>query len=150
MGIEGRVLIIDDDVDFQFMVGTMLRSSGYSVKSLLEGKLPTTLTLARDCDVILLDIELPGMSGVDLGKQLKSTPATANIPILLVSGHNKCETLFIESEANAFFQKPFSLSGLMSKIQELISRTKNFNAEMALKSTPPANDQTAAHPCPGI
>ena len=68
VGIEGRVLIIDDDVDFQFMVGTMLRSSGYSVKSLLEGKLPTTLTLARDCDVILLDIELPGMSGVDLGK----------------------------------------------------------------------------------
>ena len=84
MGIEGKVLIIDDDVDFQFMVGTMLRSSGYVVKSLLEGKLHTTLNLASECDVILLDIELPGMSGVDLGKQLKATPATANIPILLV------------------------------------------------------------------
>ena len=95
--------------------------------------------------MILLDIELPGMSGVDLGKQLKATPATANIPILLVSGHNKCETLFIESEANAFFQKPFSLSGLMSKIQELISRTKDSDPGKGLSSTPPANGLSAAH-----
>lgn len=145
METEGKVLIIDDDVDFQFMVGSMLRSSGYIVKSLLEGKLHTTLNLASECDVILLDIELPGMNGVDLGKQLKATPATANIPILLVSGHNKCETLFIESEANAFFQKPFSLSSLMSKIQELISRTKDFDPEKGLSSIPPPNGLSAAH-----
>jgi len=143
--IEGKVLIIDDDVDFQFMVGSMLRSSGYIVKSLLEGKLHTTLNLASECDVILLDIELPGMNGVDLGKRLKATPATANIPILLVSGHNKCEALFIESEANAFFQKPFSLSGLMSKIQELISRRKDLNLDKGLRGIPPASDQNAAH-----
>ena len=150
MEIEAKVLIIDDDVDFQFMVGSMLRSNGYMVKSLLEGKLHTTLNLARECDVILLDFELPGMNGVDLGKQLKATPATANIPILLVSGHNKCETLFIESKANAFFQKPFSLSGLMSKIQELISRTKDFGAKKGLSSIPPANGLSAAHPSPRI
>jgi DNA-binding response OmpR family regulator len=131
---EGKVLIIDDDVDFQFMVGSMLRSSGYIVKSLLEGRLHTTLSIASECDLILLDIELPGMNGVDLGKQLKATPATANIPILLVSGHNKCETLFIESEANAFFQKPFSLSGLMSKIQELIRRTNDSDPEERLSN----------------
>ena len=134
METEGKVLIIDDDVDFQFMVGSMLRSSGYIVKSLLEGRLHTTLSIASECDLILLDIELPGMNGVDLGKQLKATPATANIPILLVSGHNKCETLFIESEANAFFQKPFSLSGLMSKIQELISRTNDSDPEERLSN----------------
>ena len=136
---ERKVLIIDDDIDFQFMVGTMLRNSGYIVKSVLEGKPGIAMSLARECDIILLDIELPGISGVDLGKQLKSSPDTADIPILLVSGHDECEKLFVESEANDFVQKPFSLSALMLKIHELINKATDFTRQ---KMAIPAPNKT--------
>ena len=135
---ERKVLIIDDDIDFQFMVSTMLRNSGYIVKSVLEGKPSMAMSLARECDIIILDIELPGISGVDLGKQLKSSPDTADIPILLVSGHNECEKLFAESEANDFVQKPFSLSALMLKIHELLDKARDFTRQ---KMTIPAADK---------
>ena len=94
MEAEKTILIIDDDLDFQFMVGSMLRTSGYEVRTLLEGKLKSAVDIASKCDMVLLDIELPGLSGIDLGKQLRSVPATSEIPIILVSGHSNGDELF--------------------------------------------------------
>jgi len=119
-GMEKRVLIIDDDIDFQFMVGSMLRTSGYEVKTLLEGKLSAAVNMAGQCDIVILDVELPGTSGVDLGMELRSAPETSNIPIILVSGHADGNELFSQSKANAYIQKPFSLTALMNTIKALL------------------------------
>lgn len=121
MEMEKTILIIDDDVDFQFMVGNMLRTSGYEVKTMLEGKLAAAVNIASKCDIVLLDLELPGANGVDLGERLRSSPETSNIPIILVSGHSKGDEMFIRSKADAYIQKPFSLSVLLKKIKELLT-----------------------------
>ncbi len=118
--MEKTILIIDDDVDFQFMVGSMLRTCGYQVRTLLEGKLTLAVDIASKCDMVLLDIELPGLSGVDLGKKLRASAETSNIPIILVSGQDNSDELFLQSKANAFIQKPFSLTTLLNKVQELL------------------------------
>jgi response regulator RpfG family c-di-GMP phosphodiesterase len=114
------ILIVDDDIDFQFMITTMLKLSGFDVKSLLEGQLMPVVDAAKVCDLVLLDIELPGTKGVDIAIKLKSLPETASIPIILCSGHDECEPLFLASKANAVFKKPFSLRQLLSKIEELL------------------------------
>jgi len=116
-----KVLIIDDDLDFQLMVGNMLRKNGYEVKSQLEGKTDAAWATARECDLVLLDIRLPGVNGVVIGKELKSSSETIHIPIILVSGQRECDQMFIESRADVMIQKPFSLSRLMHKVQELLS-----------------------------
>jgi CheY-like chemotaxis protein len=119
---EGKtILVVDDDLDFQFMVSRMLETDGFGVKYLIEGRLNSILKSARACDMILLDVDLPGMNGVDLSKTLKSIPDTKAIPIILVTGHSECDRLFNESKANAFFKKPFSFSALRLKITELLS-----------------------------
>jgi DNA-binding response OmpR family regulator len=114
------ILIIDDDVDFQFMVGSMLRTCGYEVRTLLEGKLNVAVDIASKCDMVLLDIELPGLNGVHLGKELRASPKTSNIPIIVVSGHNNVDEMFIQSQATAFIRKPFSLTTLVNKVQALL------------------------------
>ena len=86
VGIEGKVLIIDDDVDFQFMIGTMLRSSGYIVKSLLEGKLHAALNLASECDLILLDIMMPDMDGYELYQTVRAN--MPGVPAVLMTAFN--------------------------------------------------------------
>lgn len=122
MNLEKTILVIDDDLDFQLMIGNMLRTSGFIVKTQLDGNVNHTLDSAKGCDMVLLDIELPGLSGVDLGKKLKSSPETLNIPIIMMSGHPECQSLFAESKANALIPKPFPLSRLMAKIRELLPR----------------------------
>lgn len=126
---EGKtVLLIDDDLDFQFMISSMLENSGFGVKYLLEGRLNAAMASAKRCDVVVLDVQLPGINGVELAKKLKSTPETEAIPIILVTGQSDCDKLLSESNANALFKKPFPLSALLLKITELLTPTPFSNA----------------------
>lgn len=120
MELYKTILIVDDDQDFHLLVGSVLRSSGYNVKSLFEGAVSRIVSAAKNCDIVLLDIQLPGDSGVDIGRQLKSDPRTEKTPVILISGHTDGEQLFIMSHADAFIPKPFVLSGLLIKIKELL------------------------------
>lgn len=117
------VLVIDDDLDFQVMMGSMLERWGFGVKYLIEGRLTSVLDSAKHCDVILLDVELPGLNGLEIAKELKSKAETAAIPIILITGHDDSEQLFFASNADMLVKKPFSLSTLHKKISELISRS---------------------------
>lgn len=126
---KGRtILIIDDDLDFQFMVSGMLEKCGFGVKYLVEGRVSSALDSARSCDMVLLDFNLPGTNGVELAKKLKSFPETKGIPIILVTGHSDSDKLFSESSANALFTKPFSFSALLRKITELLTPVYFRNA----------------------
>lgn len=113
-------MVIDDDLDFQFMVCSMLKTNGYKVKSLIEGKIDTVIAFAKNCDIVLLDIRLPGIDGVELGKNLRSFKETLDVPIILLSGDSEAEQLFKESKANDLLKKPFSLSQLMAKIKAIL------------------------------
>jgi len=125
MGTNRTILIIDDDIDFQFMIGNTLEKSGFLVKSLLEGKIALAVDVAKTCDLVLLDIELPGSNGIEIGQMLKAQHETLHIPVIVLSGHSEVDKMFVECQANAFIQKPFSLSGLMNKINNLLAETIN-------------------------
>jgi CheY-like chemotaxis protein len=120
MGEGKSVLIIDDDLDFQMMISVILGNRGFKVRCLLDGKKNTVSRIARKSDIVLMDMQLPSTNGADLGRQLKSDPQTENIPIILISGHADGEDLLQISGADAFIRKPFSLSGLLMKIEELL------------------------------
>lgn len=114
------ILIIDDDSDFHTLVSIALKNSGYKVKSLFDGTIKEVFNMVKACDMVLLDVELPSANGAEVGKQLKSDPATQNIPIIMITGHTEGEKIFKQSKANAFIQKPFLLSGLLNKVKEYI------------------------------
>lgn len=114
------VLIIDDDLDFQMMISVVLGNRGFKVRCLLKGQSNVVSRIAKKSDIVLMDMQLPGTNGADLGKQLKADPATENIPIIMISGHSEGDKLLGMSCADAFIEKPFSVSGLLKKMDELL------------------------------
>jgi response regulator RpfG family c-di-GMP phosphodiesterase len=115
------ILIIDDDMDFHTLISRWLINSGYSVKSLFDGSIKDVYRAASQCDMVLLDIELPTVDGVEVGRKLKSNPKTMGIPVIMISGHTDGDKLFHEARANHFIQKPFSLNLLLNKVKETFS-----------------------------
>lgn len=114
------ILVIDDDSDYQLIVGNMLRNNGYKVECLLDGKISQATDLAKKCDMVLLDIEMPEANGVEVVAELKTNPETKQIPIILISAHLEGDKLFKTSRANGFMYKPFLLPGLLKKIKQLL------------------------------
>ena len=113
------VLLIDDDIDFSSMVSELLNSKGFKVRCLVKGELTAVSHLAIQSDLILLDIQLPEINGIDISRALRADPTTEKIPIILVSGHSDNEPGI--TTVNAFFGKPFSFSSLLKKINELLN-----------------------------
>lgn len=82
---EQRVLVVDDDSEIRGIVAGTLRRDGYTVMEAGDG--PTALDAASKLipDLVLLDMTLPGMDGVEVARRLKATPLLAAIPVLALS-----------------------------------------------------------------
>jgi len=115
------VLVIDDDLDFQLMISFILSDRGFRVRCRLKGGADLVHRIVKRCDIVLMNVQLPGINGVDLGRQLKSDPETKQIPIILISGRADGENLLQTSRADAFIAKPFSLSILFAKMNDLLT-----------------------------
>ena len=117
------VLVIDDDRDFQTILRVSLNQSGFQVRSIFNGEISDTLKEKPSPDIILLDVDLPYVNGVEVGKQLKSNASTRDIPVIMVSANPYVDELCKEAGANDFVQKPFTLKTLMEKVKEKLKRS---------------------------
>lgn len=115
------ILIIDDDKDFQTILQAIFLKSGYMVRSLFNGKIAESLRMLPHPDIILLDIDLPDLNGVEVGKQLKSNAETKDIPVIMVSANPYLDQLCKEAGAVDFVQKPFTLNTLIQKVRDRLA-----------------------------
>jgi serine phosphatase RsbU (regulator of sigma subunit)/CheY-like chemotaxis protein len=79
----GRLLLVDDDEAKRYLIGTWLRRAGHSVIEAGTGR--EALNLVGDAELVLLDVNLPDISGIDVCRQIKGDPLTAAIPVIQVS-----------------------------------------------------------------
>jgi CheY-like chemotaxis protein len=117
---EATILIVDDNVDFHTVATATLERSGYHVKSLYEGRNKHIRALALDCDIILLDVDLPGENGLDICKRIRSDPRCAAIPIILITGNSDVDTFCTQSGADACLVKPFPSTKLLMEVERLL------------------------------
>lgn len=111
----GIVLVVDDDPAIVELVETALQDQGYQVLSAVNG---AALQLARERqpDVILLDILMPGMDGVEISQRLRADPLTARIPIIAMSAQDRLRATSSLMPVNDRLTKPFRLAGLYSTV----------------------------------
>jgi DNA-binding response OmpR family regulator len=119
--MEKIVLVIDDDEDFQTILKVTLNRSGFKVRSLFDGAIADSIVEEPFPDIILLDIDLPLVNGVEVGKQLKLNKTTRDIPVIMVSANPYLDELCKEAGAVDFVQKPFTLGTLIQKVKKTLS-----------------------------
>ncbi|MBE6742419.1 MAG: response regulator transcription factor [Ruminococcaceae bacterium] len=116
-----KVLIVEDDISILQLERDYLEANGFAVEATQNGKDGLTLALNNDFDLILLDIMLPGVSGLDICKKVRET---SNIPILFVSAKkddiDKIKGLGLG--ADDYIIKPFSPSELTARVIAHINR----------------------------
>ena len=118
------ILVVDDDVDVSTTVKKSLNKAGYQVTCATSGQAALQVLSSVRPDLILLDIALPELDGIELCRQLRLNPITASLPILFltVSGDMQSKTAAFNAGADDYMVKPFDLQELNLRIKALLLR----------------------------
>lgn len=119
-----RVLNIEDDESTSLVVDLMLRSEGFTVYSTAFGEDGISLAMAHDYDIILLNVNLPDISGIDVLRTLRV--ARVNTPIIFLSGTSDIATKVktFSGGADDFIPKPFHKDELIARIHAVVRRSR--------------------------
>jgi CheY-like chemotaxis protein len=122
--LKPMVMVIDDDEFSRSLVQRSLDLQRWQV--VMASDAPSSLAQLRRVrpDVILMDVRLPGIDGLALTRQLKASPHLASIPVVMMTGDSRRETLVSSMEAGAvaFVVKPVSRSALDAKLDKVVPR----------------------------
>jgi DNA-binding response OmpR family regulator len=116
------ILVIDDDDSLRDTIGVMLEQEGYHALLAADGRDGYEKALASKPDLLLVDLKLPGMSGMEICKQLRSGRAQTPIIVLSAVGDEVDKVLLLEIGADDYVVKPFGRRELLARIRAVLRR----------------------------
>ena len=130
-----KILIVDDEAPIREMLAMALEMADY--ECLQAADAPTAHGLVVDCnpDLILLDWMMPGTSGIELARRLKRDPATAEIPIIMLTARGEEDNKIqgVEPGADDYMTKPFSTRELVARLKAVLGRNTPLAMEAAVE-----------------
>lgn len=127
----GTVLVVDDDSHNRHMFSVLLQRSGYTVHVARDGEEGLALLDVHGADIVLLDVQMPGIDGFEVCRRIKADPRTRLTPVVLVTGLD-ARTHRIEgivAGADDFLSKPFDAEELQARVRSLI-RVKRYTDQL--------------------
>ncbi len=117
-----RVLVVEDQEDNMQIMNDMLSSAGYGVIKAVTGDEGVAMAASEAPDLILMDIQLPGLDGYEATRRIKANAALRHIPVIAVTSYalDGEETKAEEAGCDAYFSKPVSPRVLLAKVREYI------------------------------
>ncbi|MDP9793817.1 DNA-binding response OmpR family regulator [Catenuloplanes nepalensis] len=117
------VLVADDDEDVRALIEFTLESAGYRVILTGDGLSALSLAVQHRPQLILLDVVMPGMNGLDICYELRAKPRTTDIPVLMLSGRDAAGDIDLGMTlgANYYMTKPFRPQELINRVERLLS-----------------------------
>lgn len=121
---QAMILVVDDDAFQSKLLERLLGNAGYRTMAAQSGAEALTLIGRQHPDLILMDVALPDLNGIEITRRLKASPGTAAIPILMITGHSERQVLEASLKAGAvdFLVKPFDREVLLQKITHHLAR----------------------------
>ncbi len=117
------ILVIDDDDGLRDTIGLMLENEGYRPLLVADGAKGLETALSAKPDLILVDLRMPGLSGVEVCKRLRAAGAQTPVIVLSAMGDELDKVLLLEIGADDYVVKPFGTRELLARIRALLRRT---------------------------
>jgi DNA-binding response OmpR family regulator len=126
--VSKSVLVVDDEPKIVEVVGDYLRSAGFSVTTAADGEGAVASARARPPDLVLLDLGLPGLDGLDVARELRRA---SPVPIIMLTarGSETDRVLGLELGADDYLVKPFSPRELLARVRAVLRRTEGLQTE---------------------
>ena len=120
-----KILIVDDEPDITALVAYNLKKAGYAVASASDGEEALSRVREDRFDLILLDLMLPGIHGMELCRILRNNEKTAHIPIIMLTarGEETDKIRGLETGADDYMTKPFSPKELIARVKAVLRRS---------------------------
>lgn len=116
--LKAKVLLVDDEVDFLTTLAERLESRGLKVTTLTRGEDAVATVEAQSFDLIVLDLSMPGIDGLETLKRIKAKQPDAEIIMLTGQGSIKTSIEAMKLGAGDFIEKPVNITELMDKISD--------------------------------
>lgn len=118
------VLLVDDDAVLREVVTTYLRRAGLEVVEAADGPSAVGLAATRDPDIVLLDLTLPGLDGLEAFRRMRTQRGDLPVMMLTARGEESDRVLGLELGADDYLAKPFSARELVLRVQSILRRTE--------------------------
>jgi len=133
-----KIILIEDETGVVSFIKKGLQENGYEVSVAFDGKMGIQLVQSNDFDLVILDIMLPEMNGLDVCKEIRKTNSHVPILFLTALGTSENIVLGLESGGDDYLVKPFKFIELVARIKSLLRRSNNGNTP---EITEPEADQ---------
>jgi len=127
-----RILLVEDDADIALALRhSFERDGSYTVTAVRDGEAGLGEALARPPDLVLLDLNLPGMDGIEVCRQLRRRPATATIPIIMLTARVGESDLVagLDEGADDYITKPYSPKEVLARVRAVLRRREGAAPE---------------------
>ncbi|MEK6372870.1 MAG: response regulator [Acidobacteriota bacterium] len=114
------ILVVDDDAPIVTLMRSLLREFGFDPVTALSGAEAIETARAHPPALVLLDKNMPGMSGADVARALRADPAFERLPILILSGEPMSKAELAEMQADGAVMKPFDVTALVEEIRKYV------------------------------
>ena len=131
-----KILIVDDEQDIVELLSYNLEKEGFSTVKAYDGEAALGLVRSEKPDLMILDLMLPKMNGLDVCKAIRRNPETANLPIIMLTakGDEIDKIIGLEIGADDYITKPFSIKELIARVRAILRRMHEVIIKRAKKS----------------
>jgi phosphate regulon transcriptional regulator PhoB len=120
-----EILIVDDEKDIADLLAYNLEREGFTTRKAYDGEQALALLRSSQPSLILLDLMLPGIQGIEVCRRIRKNPNTASIPTIMLTakGDESDKVLGLETGADDYITKPFSVKEVLARIRAVLRRT---------------------------
>jgi two-component system cell cycle response regulator len=129
----GEVILIVDDVPINLkLTGLLLRREGYLVETASGGEEALALLGRLKCDLILTDVQMPGINGYELTRRVRQDPRLHKLPVVAItaSGAEGGEQIAFEAGCNGYLTKPIDTRTIATRIREYLDQDRGHPADV--------------------
>ncbi len=117
-----RILVVDDEIGALTLIGIMLERGGFEVLKAKDADQALSVLELETPDLIILDVMMPGMDGIELCRLLRQRPDTGDLPILILSARGDAKSVMngMDAGASDYLPKPILHHDLVAKVRQML------------------------------